>query len=784
MKYIKRLYNIFLYTTFVTMFLFLTIYTILIFKPLLLVKITNTLGLLEYNLQSESIDSNNKLLFPVYSFNNLEIKNTKSNQVIKISNLKIGINIIRTIKEDFLSLNLLEIKDISIQGSRQYKESNSGSAKMEVNFITIDNTDLQFESSGAFLDSKYGKTSIHSGNGKLNGMFFEEINFFISSSSTKLFYSGLFSFDEKEIADQELINLNSFLEYSIDLKVWSKGYFDFNNAIIKNLNKYEFKESMIKTSSNFKIDLANIKLYENIDKFLNGVFQANIPNQKVSGSIDISDGILIKTKLKISLDEILSDQRYFSLSGDEFFDASLQIKNNKTDLHLESNLKNTKIISIIDEISKNYSDPLKTYIQISDLSNPSYLITNRLFEASFDQENNGYFAYGFQKVRNKPYKNLKGDGLYVYLNLDNIDIEDFLIDSSQNDSSNLKLIDIQTKKFNLFNNIYDNQNIKIKLNERETVANFSGKNLNGKIRIDTTGFTRIDVFDTKFEFDGVNLIDSTSSFSNENINVRFVGKNIQTYDDTFQDVDFYFLRNKNITTIDNIRIQSKNFNIGPFKDKTKAYISYNKVNDLYKVRGSYSIDTEDFPFKNSLSYKFDYLYTDLNIQWNSLNDLRNLEGDIVFLIKNLESKSILPDSVFLRALKIFNLNAMIEAINNESIGASNLTINRAQGDLYVSQKRAFINTPIKLETNEAKMEWIGEVVKDSNGILNELNLDLDMRLKVSENIPWYAAIFGGIPALAGGFIFENIIDESLDDVSTFKFKVSGNIDNPEIKRLN
>ena len=27
------------------------------------------------------------------------------------------------------------------------------------------------------------------------------------------------------------------------------------------------------------------------------------------------------------------------------------------------------------------------------------------------------------------------------------------------------------------------------------------------------------------------------------------------------------------------------------------------------------------------------------------------------------------------------------------------------------------------------------------------------------------------------------LDESLDDVSTFKFKVTGNIDNPEIERL-
>ena len=81
------------------------------------------------------------------------------------------------------------------------------------------------------------------------------------------------------------------------------------------------------------------------------------------------------------------------------------------------------------------------------------------------------------------------------------------------------------------------------------------------------------------------------------------------------------------------------------------------------------------------------------------------------------------------------------------------------------------------------MRWQGDIFKDSEGLLNSLNLDLEMRLKVSENIPWYAAIFGGIPALAGGMVLENIFDESLDDVSTFKFKVTGNIDNPEIKRL-
>ena len=111
-------------------------------------------------------------------------------------------------------------------------------------------------------------------------------------------------------------------------------------------------------------------------------------------------------------------------------------------------------------------------------------------------------------------------------------------------------------------------------------------------------------------------------------------------------------------------------------------------------------------------------------------------------------------------------------------------INRAEGNFYVGQNRALIRKPIKLETSEANMRWTGEIIKNSDNILEDLNLDLEMRLRVSENIPWYAAIFGGIPALAGGIVFENIFEDSLDDVSTFKFKVKGSVDEPIIERLN
>ena len=295
---------------------------------------------------------------------------------------------------------------------------------------------------------------------------------------------------------------------------------------------------------------------------------------------------------------------------------------------------------------------------------------------------------------------------------------------------------------------------------------------------------RIDVFDTKFEFKGLDIVESQSNFDIEDINLRFVGKNIQTYDDLFQDIDFYLLRNEKITTIDNINVSSKNLNIGPYDRNEKAYISYNRMNDMYKVRGSYKINNENTPLKALIDYDFEYLSTNLNIQWISIEQLKNVEGRIDFLLKDFKSDTSLGDSAFLRALKIFNLNAIIENINNEAdITSSNLYINRAEGNFYVGQNRALISNPIKIETSEAKMKWRGDIFKNSEGLLENLNLDLEMRLKVSENIPWYAAIFGGIPALAGGMVLENIFDENLDDVSTFKFKVTGNIDNPEIKRL-
>ena len=150
-----------------------------------------------------------------------------------------------------------------------------------------------------------------------------------------------------------------------------------------------------------------------------------------------------------------------------------------------------------------------------------------------------------------------------------------------------------------------------------------------------TNFIKINLKDTNFNFDGINLAQSNLAADISNISLRLIGNNIKTTDDIFQDVDFYILKNENVLTIDNININSERMQIGPDKNNQKAYISYNNKLDLYKIKGKYRLDNSSGYFDSLTKYNFDFFESDLNIQWNSLNNLTNLEGRLDFLIKDL-----------------------------------------------------------------------------------------------------------------------------------------------------
>ena len=81
------------------------------------------------------------------------------------------------------------------------------------------------------------------------------------------------------------------------------------------------------------------------------------------------------------------------------------------------------------------------------------------------------------------------------------------------------------------------------------------------------------------------------------------------------------------------------------------------------------------------------------------------------------------------------------------------------------------------------MRWVGQVNKNSKNKLDELDLNLDLRVRVGENLPWYAAILGGLPAVAGSAVINEIFEEDINNLTNYQYEVLGTISEPKLKRV-
>lgn len=780
MNKIKKLFLYIFFFIFILLLILSSFYSLLIYKPNQTLRIIDKTFLYNYSVDFKFIDSNKSLLNPNFLMEEVTLKNRNNNVIAFIPSLRIGINIYESLTQPHLSLSLLEIDGV------RFFQNNSGDSYKKPFLIKgrnlkflADDIEIETKAFSLFFSEKNIKAIIHQGS--INSYPFVKIEAIFDPKLESIYYSSKHSFDSKSLSKNNLFDFKAFKSHDINLAFSSKGVFNLETKEFKRFDKLMFKDSKLLNNSGYMIDKINATIYSGKNS-LYGLFKSYALDQIIAGSLELNSNKDFKIRADIALDMsvLIDPNRYFDMSGNETFSAVMQISKEKTSVNLFSNLMNTKISSSINDLKKERNKILKTGIFIDDISKPVYKIKNKNIEASISPKGHGFFSFGsgFKKIIEKTDHR---DGFYIYLDLEEVDLNNIFIDTSSDDNSQLKSIKIKLKELNFLKNKYIDQYLDVVF-KNETIITMMGKNLNGTIKIDQTNFVKINLNNTRFNIDEINFMQSSSIRDINNINLRFIGTNIRIQDDLVQNIDLYLLRNKNILTIDNIKIDSTILKIGPNSDNQKAYISFNKDLDLFKIKGKFRVNNSSGYFDNLSKNRFNFLQTDLNIQWNSLSYLRNLEGEVNFLVKDFELDDDITESTFLRAMRVLNLNAIVDSLDESS--KSLLNINRASGKFIIGKKRAFIESPILFETDDASLKWNGEIKKNKQGELDKLNLELSLRLKISENIPWYAAIIGGIPAIAGGLVFENIFEDTIEDISTINFDVQGTIDKPKVIRLN
>ena len=409
-----------------------------------------------------------------------------------------------------------------------------------------------------------------------------------------------------------------------------------------------------------------------------------------------------------------------------------------------------------------------------------------LFTSGFaDFKNNKNKNFGFINFQDLSDIKYLQDGFNIRTN---IFIEDFNNVFSQNFISfndleiNLYLSgnEIQNSSaFNFFSDKESSVELSGTFSEGNLSLDFNSDNIKGSIIRDDSSFFRVNLYDSKINF---NFEDSEGdTFVLPNLKFRVTAENVIFNDAIFNLIDFYYLKNGDVLTLNDINIDSDFLKVSNYENEP-AYFSINTSRDFYKVKGAYEFSD----FKNSLKLKnfppINYFRSNINIQWNNLLELKNIEGSLDFLAKDFQINQNNPNSALLNLIGLLNIQSFFDGYDGSSTDEY-IKFKRGSGSIIFSQKYGRIVDDFSFEADFGNMDWNGFIIKDNSGSFEELDLELSLKLNLQENLPWYAAILGGFGVAAGTAIIGNVFEDQIKDISTIEYSVEGSLSSPNLERL-
>ena len=290
-------------------------------------------------------------------------------------------------------------------------------------------------------------------------------------------------------------------------------------------------------------------------------------------------------------------------------------------------------------------------------------------------------------------------------------------------------------------------------------------------------------FDNEGQFESI--YGDFSFTENQDIKLNLNDKNLLlNYKDIF--IEFNFLDSykfqNNILTI-----FPKNFksNFLSFDENELNSFDFDFKNFTFKnINSQFSIKSQDEnPLRNSslsfskLNFGFKNSYINIgneNLDFGGLIDIsgENISySDTTFTIDALRVLSLID----IRSRLLNILNADFKKLNQ-----NNFFINTLDGKIFVDSSGYANINQLNMNFDVGNAELSGTISSNKDSF-DDFNLEMIFNSTVSESIPWYVAILGGLPAAASAVVVTEVLEEGLSDVTSSKYSISGNVDNLNIQ---
>lgn len=133
----------------------------------------------------------------------------------------------------------------------------------------------------------------------------------------------------------------------------------------------------------------------------------------------------------------------------------------------------------------------------------------------------------------------------------------------------------------------------------------------------------------------------------------------------------------------------------------------------------------------------------------------------------------------LKAVGIFNLANLTRRLRLDfsDIVSSGVSFTDLEGDLQLQQGVVSTLEPLRVRSSVSRFQANGLV----DFTTDQVDMELIATLPIASNLPWVAALAGGLPAAAGVFIVGKLLEEQMDRYSSVVYRISGDWRDPRLE---
>ncbi len=109
--------------------------------------------------------------------------------------------------------------------------------------------------------------------------------------------------------------------------------------------------------------------------------------------------------------------------------------------------------------------------------------------------------------------------------------------------------------------------------------------------------------------------------------------------------------------------------------------------------------------------------------------------------------------------------------------STGVNFDNMEGGMAFEEDQMRFDEPIVVTLPSGKLRLLGQ----TNLVEETIDARLIATLPVGTNLPWIAALAGGLPAAAGVYLTSKIFEKEVDRISSISYKITGDLNNPEVE---